>query len=223
MTQISQISQSSQISQESDIIVLSIDIGILHFAMSETVLHSDYSIKEIRHISLSDITKIVHSNVSEKECRLHHTKTMVDWIDHIIQENQSIFDGSNAILIERQPFGAFTAIEQLLFSRFREKAYLISPRNVHTYLNIGSLDYDNRKKCSVKIASRFLTESHTQKMNQYERSHDIADSICIMLYWRNKKEKEYRRAEQAKKWLTILDTEGLNVFEKLERFRYYKI
>jgi len=197
--------------------VLSIDVGILHFGLSETILHPDYTIKEIRTISLTDITKFNH--ILDK-CTLHHTKTIVDWMDHVIQDNQLLFDESTVILIERQPFGPFTAIEQLLFSRFRNKAYLISPRNVHTYLNIGMLDYENRKNYSVKIASRFLTESNLQKMNSYERSHDIADSICMMLYWRNKKEMEYQQKERSKKWLSILDTEGLNVFEKLERFRY---
>lgn len=201
--------------------VLSIDVGILHFGLSETILYPDYTIKEIRTISLTDITKFNHClDYKDHKCTLHHTKTIVDWLDHVIQDNQRLFDESTFILIERQPFGPFTAIEQLLFSRFRNKAYLISPRNVHTYLNIGTLDYDQRKNYSVKIASRFLTESNLKKMNSYPRSHDIADSICMMLYWRNKKEMEYQRGERSKKWLSILDTEGLNVFEKLERFRY---
>ncbi len=201
--------------------VLSIDVGILHFGLSETILYPDYTIKEIRTISLTDITKFNHGcDDKDHKCKLHHTKTIVDWLDHVVQDNQTLFDQSSVILIERQPFGPFTAIEQLLFSRFRNKAYLISPRNVHTYLNIGTLEYDERKNYSVKIASRFLTESNLKKMNSYERSHDIADSICMMLYWRNKKEIEYQREERSKKWLSILDTEGLNVFEKLERFRY---
>jgi hypothetical protein len=198
--------------------VLSIDVGILHFGLSETILYPDYTIKEIRTVSLTDITKFNHS--LNTKCTLQHTKTIVDWLDHVVQDNQRLFDESTIILIERQPFGPFTAIEQLLFSRFRNKAYLISPRNVHNYLNIGTLEYDQRKNYSVKIASRFLTESNLQKMNDYERSHDIADSICMMLYWRNKKEMEYQRDERTKKWLSILDTEGLNVFEKLELFRY---
>lgn len=200
--------------------VLSLDIGLLHLGLSETILHPDYTIKEIRTISLTDITKFCCEK--EKKCTLHHTKTIVDWIDHFIYDNQQLFDASTFILIERQPFGPFTAIEQLLFSRFRNKAYLISPRNIHAYLNIGTLEYNDRKKCCVKIASRFLTESNLQKMNTYERSHDIADSICMMLYWRNKKEIEHKKKERTKQWLSILDTDGLNVFEKLEKFRYIK-
>ena len=67
--------------------VLSIDIGILHFAMSETILDPDYTLKEVRFISLIDMTKFIHSNVKESECRLYHTRTIVDWLDHVIQEN----------------------------------------------------------------------------------------------------------------------------------------
>jgi hypothetical protein len=198
--------------------VLSIDIGIHHLGISVSCLNLDYTFREIIHVDNIDITEYTHKKVSAKDCTLYHTKTFCDWIDHVIQENRSIFEDADVILIERQPPFGFVAVEQLLFKMYRHKTYLIHPRNVHTYLNIGFYDYETRKVYCDKICRRFLTETLTEQLKTYDRSHDIADSICMMLYWRSKKETEYRREQHRK----ICDKKFKDVFEKLESFRYVR-
>jgi len=196
--------------------VMAIDIGIHHLGISITSLRDDFTFDEIIWIDNIDITNYTHNKVSRKECTLYHTKTCSDWIDHVHQENRLFFEKVDIILIERQPPCGLVAIEQLLFKMYRHKTHLIHPRNVHTYLNLTRCDYDERKRLSEKIAARFLPPNLLEQLPIYDRTHDIADSICIMLYWRNKKETEYRREQHRK----VCDKKFKNVFEKLESFRY---
>ena len=209
--------------EDGEMMVLSIDIGVIHLGLSLMSIQSDYSLKAVEWIDLIDITKYQHHSVSAKDCTLYHTRTMSDWLTHTIQENRIFFEEADVILLERQPpMSPFIAIEQLIFSKYRNKTYLISPKNVHTYLRISHLTYDERKIYSVKIASKYLPSRYIEQLAQYDRPHDIADSICIFLYWRDKKEKEYERQERIKQFAMIKDMDGLDVFEKLERFRYVR-
>ena len=197
-------------------LVLSIDVGLLHLGLSLFEISEAYEILDVVWVDMVDITQYTHRTVNESECLLFHTKTISDWIDHFIQENEPFFS-ADVILIERQPHGAFVAIEQLLFSRFRRKEiYLISPRSVHAYLHMTSLDYDKRKEWSVLIATRVLPERFRDQLLIYPRSHDIADSVCQFLYWRNREATVYREKMRRKRWMSDSST----VFEKLESFRY---
>ena len=202
---------------------MSIDVGLIHLGISMANVKNDGVLLDIYKIELIDITQFTHRN-DKKECKLQHTKTMSDWVDHLIQENQELFDQSDLILIERQPPSGLIAVEQLIFSKFRSKTYLVSPRNVHSYLNLTQLDYDQRKVYSEKIAYSFLSEEQRKQILRYDRFHDIADSICIILYWCNKHKKEYEIEERRRRHREALcNVDGLNVFEKLEKFRYFRV
>jgi hypothetical protein len=204
--------------------VLSIDIGIIHFALSTFSVNADYTLESVEWIDMIDITRYVHKNVTKEECTLYHTKTMSDWLDHTIQENRVFFDNADVIIVERQPpTSPFIAIEQLIFSKYRAKTQLISPKNVHTYLRISHLDYEARKSYSEQIAERILPEHFKEKIKTYERAHDIADSICMFMYWLDKNVKEYNRQLRQKQLRDIKILDGMSVFEKLEKFRYIKI
>lgn len=200
--------------------VLSIDIGIHHLGISLAKVNVDFTLKEIVWIDLIDITRYVHRNGPKvKECKLHHTKTFSDWVEHVIQENNELFEYSDFILIERQPPLGFVVIEQLIFNKYRHKTYLISPKNVHNYLNITRLDYDKRKEYTVKAANMYLSNYFKQKLLLYERSHDIADSICMMLYWLDKSSKKYR-IDMHHKQFCVESSTLENIFQRLEKFRY---
>jgi hypothetical protein len=210
--------------ENDELIILSIDVGIIHLGISViSIKKSDYSLKTIEWVDLIDITQYRHTRVCEKECTLYHTKTISDWMDHLFQENDVFFNEADVILVERQPPGPFVAIEQLIFSKYRTKTQLISPRNVHSYLGITNLSYDDRKRYTVKIASKILPDKYLEQLAGYDRSHDITDSICMFLYWRNKKEKEYEKQQRIKRFEEAKDMNGLNVFEKLEKFRYFRL
>jgi hypothetical protein len=202
-----------------EIYVLSIDIGIQHLGLSMNLLNHDYTFKEVLWIDMIDISNYskLHRYVSCEDCQLYHTRTFTDWVEHLVQENEEFFEAADVVLIERQPPTGFVAIEQLLFSKFRKKAHLIHPRNVHSYLNFHGLDYEKRKELSVKIANRIMPDKYKDQLLYYERHHDIADSICMTLYWKEKKHKEWKRKMNLKK----AQEDFGDIFEKLESFRYY--
>lgn len=212
--------------------VLSIDIGIQHLGLSVTLLNDDYSIMEIILIDLIDIQKFVHENgPSKKYCKLGHTKTFCDWLNHVFQENEIIFERADAILIERQPPMGLVGIEQLIFSRWREKSVLISPNSMHKYFHIGHYDYEQRKVQTEKISRNYL-DKHSKllkKFDTFQRLHDIADSLCMMLFWVHGKQKEYtdnlRKKEAMERQMRIVydrqkDDYRMNVDEWFEQFRY---
>ncbi len=200
---------------------LSIDVGIHHLGISYSKINEDFTLNEIVWIDLIDITKYTHRVCSKKDCQLHHTKTFSDWMEHLFQENNELFDNADFILVERQPPLGFVVIEQIIFNKFRNKTYLISPKNVHSYLNITRFDYDKRKEYSLKVANLYLSDYYKEKIKMYERAHDIADTICMLLYWLDKSAKKYKIEMHHKK--NCLESSAIeNILERLEKFRYVK-
>lgn len=198
--------------------ILSIDIGIIHLAYCVTWVSEDFTEREILWVDMVDITHFRHSIVKSEECTLYHTRTFCDWVDHFLQEHSCFFDMADIILIERQPPCGHVAVEQLLFSRYRDKTQLIHPRRVHQYLCLSHLDYEHRKEYSVKIADREMPEHLIEQTYFYDRRHDIADSVCIMLYYTHKKKEEYRRKRRME--TLTRDMTGMTIMEKLELFRF---
>lgn len=200
--------------------VLSIDVGVIHLGISLSILNEDFTLKEIVWVDNIDITKYKHTKCSVDKCKLYHTKTFYDWIEHTIQENKEYFDESDMIIIEKQPPQGFVVVEQLIFSKYRRKTTIISPQSVHKFLNFFDLDYDQRKELSIKIADRYLSPELIERTKSFDRRHDISDSICMLLYFINKKQEEYKKAQRYSR--LAKDLNGMTAIEKLETFRYYK-
>jgi hypothetical protein len=207
--------------------VLSLDIGIKNLGLSVTLLNDDYTIMEIIWIDLIDIQIFAHNVKSEKECKLNHTKTFCDWMNHVFQENMIIFERADIILIERQPPMGLVGIEQLIFSRWRKKSVLISPNSMHKFFHIGHYDYEQRKEQTNKISYKYIENNSNlcDKFGSYKRSHDIADSICMMLFWISRKQKEFQDIKRKEKLKTMVyDREQngykISVDEYFEQFRY---
>jgi hypothetical protein len=198
--------------------VLSIDVGILHLGISFSLLNEDYTLYKVENVELIDITRYTHNRCKRDDCKLHHTKTFYDWIEHVIQEYYEYFEYSDMIVIEKQPPQGFVVIEQLIFGKYRNKTSLISPQSVHKYLNFINFDYDMRKEMSIKIGDRYLSDELIEKTKKYDRRHDISDSICMLIYFINKKQIEYRKKKRYE--MLNKDLDGLNIIDKLEKFRY---
>ena len=129
---------------------------------------------------------------------MYHTKTFCDWLNHVFQEHKC-FEEADYILIERQPPMGFVAIEQLIFSKYRNKAILISPNSMHAYFKLGNFDYDKRKEYTENICKNNIKNPILLKqLELYHRRHDIADSVCLMLYWINKKKMNTKPTEEEK-------------------------
>lgn len=165
--------------------VLSIDIGLDNLAL---VFYDD-SIKMVTYADVFDIRNMT-LYCTDESCTLHHTKTFTDYVEHLLKKNQTLFDSSDIIIIEQQPPGWTQIIEQLIFSKYRDKCDhpLISPNSMQEYHEIGHLEYEDRKIMTEKIAHKYLC--HLDTYIDETRRHDMADAMCNLLYYLFKKKVE---------------------------------
>jgi hypothetical protein len=147
--------------------VLAIDIGYhnMGLVLADSDAGPKIEVEYVKKVSLEDY-KYLRSN------------DMVDLVPLFVEDHQDIFNAADKILIERQPPGGFTNIEILLHYMFKDKVSLISPVSMHTHFGMRHLDYDQRKKRTVSIAEKYIVEEIP-----YERKHDIADALCMIVYY----------------------------------------
>jgi len=190
--------------------VLSIDVGItnLGYVYSIFDLNNEINTLKLEFIKTNndfieiiscdrvDITNIKHSKISFCDCKLHHEYCIPDYIDHFIQENQEMFSEADYVIIERQPPTGITNVQDLLFSKFRNKVHLISPNKIHKYFNM-SKDYLIRKKESETISEYYL--SKFKKFTNNHRKHDISDAMLMLIYFYSLKLQEINKNKQNKK------------------------
>ena len=173
--------------------ILCIDIGVINLGMSVIICdRNTYAFRDVVGVDLLDITTFPHPPGGSCECCLNHTKTFTDWMEHIFQYYRIVFDSVDKILIERQPPMGFVAVEQLIFTKYRHKCELISPNSVHKFFGIGKYDYNTRKQRVEEIALKYIKNpAILEEFMGFERRHDMADSVCIGIFWLDKNNKEY--------------------------------
>ena len=155
--------------------ILAIDIG--YHNMGIVLANSSdkgpkVEVEYIKKVSLADY-KYIKSN------------DFVDTIPLFVEDHQSIFDGADRILIERQPPGGFQNIEILLHYMFKDKVTLISPVSMHVHFGMRHLNYEERKERTVVISEKYMGEI------PYERKHDIADALCMIIFYNFRTEVHY--------------------------------
>lgn len=156
--------------------IVSIDIGYVNMAMvgctttEEGVVDFDYTAKV-------DITHVMHNRVNPCDCKIPHTNETCDRVMHFIQEYRPVFDEADIVLIERQPPMGLKDVEALITQTFRSKVQLISPNKMHKFWGISRYDYERRKEHTERIASEYVD------LSLYERKHDVADAVCIAMFY----------------------------------------
>ena len=147
--------------------VLAIDIGYINMGLvlAECGNGPGIKVEYLKKVDLGDYRNI-------------RTNDFVDIIPLFVEEHNHIFNAADKILIERQPPGGFTNIEILLHYMFRDKVSLISPVSMHTHFGMRHLDYEGRKERTVVIANKYLDDEIP-----YERKHDIADALCMIIFF----------------------------------------
>lgn len=98
-------------------------------------------------------------------------------ISLFLKDYDHLFKEVDKVLIERQPPAGLTNIESLLHYIYMDKVVLISPLSVHRHFGMSHLDYDQRKERSISIASKHIDNI------PYERQHDIADALCMIIHY----------------------------------------
>jgi hypothetical protein len=214
-----------------EITITAVDIGIVHLAYVTARIEFDlsqperqftaiteYSNFELLHCNLVDITNLPHTRITRNVCRLHHSNDLFDRVQHMLQEYPTPFKVCDKLLLERQPPCGHTAVEQLLFGQYREKAILIHPRSMHAFLGIGHLDYEGRKEATEAIATT-SEMAHENAFIGAERKHDMADAFCIIKYYISLHIKKLN-ADLKRIHIEQRVKECKNIFKHLETFRY---
>lgn len=201
--------------------VMVLDIGVLHMGVCVAEVSEDFSQHNILWVDLVNITKFVHRDIQVDECPLYHSRNFADWIDHFVLEHLAFFEAADVILIEKQPPQGFVVVEQLIFSRWRHKTQLISPRQVHAYFHFGDADYEKRKQFAIKIADRELPPALLEQSHFYVRRHDIADCVCMLLFYMRRKARDWKREKRKEAFERMMwNNSEMTVAEKLDTFRY---
>jgi len=183
--------------------ILSIDIGVINLGYVVCEIGDTLKVIECNRV---DITHMRHTKVCYKDCRLHHDFCIPDYLDHFIQEYQSLFTNADIILIERQPPMGILTVMDLLFVKFRDKIIIINPGSVHKFFKMTKGDYDLRKIESVYHTNEYLKDFFNFQNN--ERKHDISDAMLMVIYYFELYKKN------KKKQIVVND---------FEQFRYTKI
>lgn len=150
--------------------ILAIDIGYhnMGIVIAECKGDPKVQIEFMKKISLEDY-------------KYNRSNDFVDIVPLFIEDHAELFNSAERILIERQPPGGFQNIEILIHYMFKDKVQLVHPTSVHSHFNMRHLNYEERKERSTQIAERCI-ESEIE----LERKHDIADAICMLLYYNYK-------------------------------------
>ena len=196
--------------------ILSIDIGIINLGY---VYSEGLRVLECNRI---DITKVKHNKVSYCNCKLHHEFCIPDYLDHFIQEHANIFEMSDIILIERQPPVGITNVQDLIFTKFRNKVKLVSPNTIHKYFKMTKCDYDTRKIESLQIANEYLEQFNSFQKN--ERKHDISDAMLLIIHYFKTNLEKLEKIKNLEK-INLEKIENLEsainlIDDNFERFRY---
>lgn len=212
----------SENDKKSEKTVLSIDIGIRHLAFTLITTDREYNLGNIVGIDMIDITTFPHHDA--ENCQLYHQKTFADWMAHIFQYYQIIFDNVDKILIERQPPMGLVVVEQLLLYKYREKTILVSPNSMHKHFHIGHLKYNQRKEEVEKIFETHVQLPEViQEYNRFARKHDIADAFCIAKFWLHTKHKKYMQQKERERIANIqmnFRNSNLTMNEWFDQFKY---
>lgn len=174
--------------------IMGIDIGLTNLAWclyninatthkNRLVQNGDHRVVAFKRV---DITMFKHKRVSRSDCKLRHESVCVDWVDHFLQENSHITNLVSVVIIERQPPGGHTAIEQLLYDRLRDKSILVQPISLHKFTDTIGTDYEVSKAIRVKRFRSLLDDDMVEKFNQMGRAHDVADAGVMCEWWISK-------------------------------------
>jgi len=159
--------------------VLAIDIGIIN--LGYVFVEITENVLKVKECNKVNITNMKHNKIPRCNCNLYHENCIPDYVDHFIQEHSHLFDQADKILIERQPPVGITNVQDLIFTRFRNKVKLISPNSIHKFFKMTKNDYETRKIESQQLTKHYLENFET--FNQLIRQHDVTDAMLLVMYY----------------------------------------
>jgi len=204
---------------------IGIDVGVTNLGICFALVHKDFTTVEVHAAKCVNINILAHNTIPKSECKLSHTKSGTDKVDHFIQNFKDLFEKSAHIAMERQPqtvFPCVLVVQELLLSAFKHKVNLVQPVSMHKFHGLTG-DYESRKKQTEEICTKYMTESCLAEFKSIflTRSHDIADSICLLTFRVAQLRKEYlRNIEKEIKERAFKKLNGTGTFAYFNKFLY---
>lgn len=168
-------------------LIVSIDVGLYHLGLIACTFKYEGGVwlyRALRHMELVNLTEF---KCDQTLCKLDHAKSIADYLSHFFIRFRTLLDESYKILVEAQPPPAgFIAIQEMIRMEYRRKVELIQPRVVHVWFRIQSLDYEHRKRFTVRLAERLLVKHFNITTIPYTRKHDIGDALVQLQYFISK-------------------------------------
>lgn len=144
---------------------LAVDVGYTNMGLAfATCEKSQVRVERTCKVNLSDYKYNAKTN------------EVFDLVPLFVEDYKDLFDEADVVLIEKQPPGGLTNVECLLAYMFRDKLVQVNPVSLHTHFGMRHLDYEQRKVRTTAIAERYVDLP-------YERKHDVADAVCMLVYW----------------------------------------
>ena len=210
-----------------DQIWLGVDVGINNLALVKALINISNNSCKVLDATCVDLTIMKHKRVPKCNCILYHSNDAYDRVQHMLQEmGPEWFEPAARILIERQPITGLVHIEQLLYGEFRNRASLISPNKMHTWLGISHLPYEQRKEKTVEMATPYLNDMDKSHVwNMRERKHDMADALCLILFELHVTYNEYKKKNNSNTECcylnqTIQISDNMNLDEYFKQFQF---
>lgn len=165
-------------------IIVGIDVGYKNLGLVQVFINDEFDplVEFAKRINLTTVK-------CKPDCSIPHTNEVADLVAHFVEAYRDILYSADKILIERQPPGGLTNVESLLVYIFREKIEIISPNRMHKHFMIGHFDYEVRKQKTEEISNEYL--NHLESYTNQVRKHDMADAMCLVLYFIAADKKNY--------------------------------
>lgn len=155
--------------------------------LQDVLCSEDFEVAEV-----IDITNIDHSVVDERLCTLDHSKTLSCRMKHLFQET-TFFETCDLIVIEKQPpNSAGQVMAEIIDFHFNNECSMnhkfivyVAPQTLHSFLNIGCLNYNQRKTHNASLALQWIPKNLSSRITS-----------CIDRYCSNNKKDQLRDDEQ---------------------------
>jgi hypothetical protein len=173
-----------------------VDVGINNLGIAIFSRDARWREPSVESVDLVDLMALDRGLVP----RYAASNETCDRLARFFVSKRDELDACEAVFIERQPLCGFKAIEQGIFSRFRDKAVLLSPNALQAHFGLSlrhGYDRDARKVAVVRMAQIFLKSHATRRAEecwrQLERKHDVADAIVMGMYVFERKRQEWQQ------------------------------
>ena len=110
------------------------------------------------------------------------TKQLADRVNSFLNKYNNMFSMADTIVMEIQPpGGGGDVVAQLIYQQLRDKIVWVHPCTLHAHFGMKGLDYEDRKRRSIELATADLSSLPRMAHGQATRHERCVDDGTILL------------------------------------------